>query len=395
MIETQERPAPASQEAPPTGSAGQAPRTSTVSGSTVSGSTVSGSTVSGLGAGYSTDARPRHASTAVERRPAAVMPWAGRGRRHLAVINLITSIILAVSGIAAASGVSALEAPAAVGRWVGSAFRTPVADVASRPPAVDLLPYGKGMWIYEPEKTEGGNAAAIVAKAKAVGLTHIYVRTGSSWNGFYAGPFLDTILPAAHAAGLKVYGWDFPRLIDWQDDVRRAKAAVDHRAPGKQRLDGFSADIETPSEGTHISPAVALEYGKGLREAVGASFPLIATVPRPSPQQAYPYAEVVASFDAIAPMVYWLNRQPDTDVAGALRDLAPYGKPVFPVGQAYNGAPEGGRAGVPPPEELWRFMRVGQANGALGVSFWSWQAANEKAWSAIADAEEFRPPRPT
>jgi len=235
----------------------------------------------------------------------------------------------------------------------------------------------------------------MVAKAKAAGLTHIYVRTGSSWNGFYAGPFLDSILPAAHAAGLKVYGWDFPRLIDWQDDVRRAKAAIDHRAPGKQRLDGFSADIETPAEGTHISPEVALAYGKGLRDEVGASFPLIATVPRPSAGRPYPYAEVVASFDAIAPMVYWLNRQPDSDVSGALRDLAQYGKPIFPVGQAYNGAPEGGRAGVPPPEELWRFMRVGEANGAQGVSFWSWQAADQRAWDAIGQAEEFRPGRST
>lgn len=347
-----------------------------------------GGAVSGLGAGHATDARPRH-----RRSRGGGHPWAALEHRRLAGLNLITAVIMGLTGVAAASGVSGLQAPGAIGRWVGSAFSGPVADVASRPPVEDLLPYGKGMWIYEPEKTEGGNASAIVAKAKAVGLTHIYVRTGSSWNGFYAGPFLDAILPVAHQAGLKVYGWDFPRLIDWQGDVRRAKEAIDHRAPGKQRLDGFTADIETSSEGTHLSADAALRYGAGLREAVGTSYPLIATVPRPSPQIRYPYAEVVASFDAIAPMVYWLNRQPDTDVAGALKDLAPYGKPVFPVGQAYNGAPEGGRAGVPPPEELLRFMRVGQAGGAKGVSFWSWQAADERAWSAITQAEEFRSPR--
>jgi hypothetical protein len=268
------------------------------------------------------------------------------------------------------------------------------ASVAKRPPVQDLLPYGKGMWLYEPDKTEGGNVAAIVAKAKAAGLSHLYVRTGSSWNGFYAGDFLDKILPAAHEADLMVYGWDFPRLIDVEEDVRRAKAAIDHRAPGKHRIDGFSADIETQSEGTRITAAAAAEYGRRLRAEVGSSFPLIATVPRPSPAQNYPYAEVVESFDAIAPMVYWLNRQPDTDVAGALRDLARFNKPVFPVGQAYDGAPEGGRAGVPPPEELWRFMRFAQAGGAQGVSFWSWQAANAKAWAAITEAEEFRAPAP-
>jgi hypothetical protein len=102
----------------------------------------------------------------------------------------------------------------------------------------------------------------------------------------------------------------------------------------------------------------------------------------------------VAGYDAIAPMVYWLDRQPDTDVTGALQYLAKFGKPVYPVGQAYDGSPEGGRKGVPPPEELWRFMRFAQANGAAGISFWSWQAANQPAWNAIKEAVEFRIPDP-
>jgi hypothetical protein len=348
------------------------------------------SSISGLGAGGRADTTPR-----VQAERGRL--WSRSQERRLAVANMITVAILVIVGTSAAAGVTPLEAPAALGRFVGETLGLiphAEAEVAKRAPVQDLLPYGKGMWLYEPEKTEGGDVAAIVAKAKAAGLSHLYVRTGSSWNGFYAGSFLDQILPAAHEADLMVYGWDFPRLINVADDVRRAKAAIDHRAPGKHRIDGFSADIETRSEGTHITGAAAAEYGRLLRDAVGSSYPLIATVPRPSPAQNYPYAEVVASFDAIAPMVYWLNRQPDTDVSGALRDLAQYGKPVFPVGQAYDGAPEGGRAGVPPPEELWRFMRFAQAGGAQGVSFWSWQAANAKAWAAITEAEEFRAPAP-
>ena len=345
-------------------------------------------TVGGLGAGGRSEAEPR-------RRRDRTALWSDAQQRRLAGVNLVTTLILVIAGIGTATGVSALEAPAALGRWIGANLgigSTSVATVATSPPVSELLPYGKGMWIWEPAKTEGGDVGAIVARAKAVGLTHLYVRTGSSWDGFDGGPFLDRLVPAAHAAGLRVYGWDFPRLISVPDDVARAKEAVQHRTPGKQRIDGFAADIETRSEGTEISAQAATAYGQALRAAVGANFPLIATVPRPSPQISYPFAEVVASFDAIAPMVYWLNRQPDTDVTGALRDLAAYGKPVFPVGQAFDGRPEGGRPGVPPPDEIWRFMRFGQANGAQGVSFWSWQAADQRAWNAIAEAEEFRPP---
>jgi hypothetical protein len=254
------------------------------------------------------------------------------------------------------------------------------------------VPYGKGMWIYEPDKSDGGNANAIVTRAKAVGLSHIYVRTGSSWDGFYAAPFLDAILPAAHAAGIRVYGWDFPRLIDVQSDVNRALAAIDHIGPGGNRLDGFAADIETPSEGTAISADAATAYGDGLRAGVGAGYPLIACVPRPSPwtKSFYPYVEVVSQFDAIAPMVYWLNRQPDTDVAGAMSDLAPMGKPVFPVGQAFDGGPEGGRPGLPTPDELDRFMVTAKQDGAQGVSFWSWQAADQQTWDTIKDGPLFK-----
>jgi hypothetical protein len=125
---------------------------------------------------------------------------------------------------------------------------------------------------------------------------------------------------------------------------------------------------------------------------VGDGYPLIACVPRPSSwtTSIYPYAEVVNRFDAIAPMVYWLNRQPDTDVEGALRDLSPLGKPVFPVGQAFDGEPEGGRPGPPPPDELIRFLRVAQSDGAQGVSFWSWQAASDEVWETIRDAPQFK-----
>ena len=283
----------------------------------------------------------------------------------------------------------------AMGRIAGFDFSLGLGQLRAAEPEVRLehqLPYGKGMWIWQPDKTEGGNVQAIVKKAKAVGLSHLYVRTGSSWDGFYAGPFLDKILPEAHEAGIRVYGWDFPRLMDVDSDVQRAVAAIRHESPKGHRIDGFAADIETRSEGTAITAEAATAYGAGLRTATGDGYPLVAVVPRPSPWTSsfYPYAEVVGSFDAVAPMVYWLNRYPGPDVEGALRDLGPLGKPVFPVGQAYDGAPEGGRAGVPPREELLTFVEVAHGNGADGVSFWSWQAADDQAWDAIRDAPQFK-----
>jgi hypothetical protein len=252
------------------------------------------------------------------------------------------------------------------------------------------------MWIWQPSQSDGGDVAAIVARAKKVGLTHIYVRTGSSWDGFNGGPFLAQILPAAHAAGLRVIGWDFPNFASWQADVSRAVAAIRFTAPGGQHLDGFAADVETIHEGTHITAQVADTYGGNLRKAVGWSYPLIVAVPRPSPDRVrdYPYADAIRWFDAVAPMVYWLNREPGSDTAGAMSYLAQFQRKILPIGQAYDGGPEGGRPGVPPPAELLRFMAVAQQYGAPAISFWSWQAADQRAWDAIRDAPEYRPPAP-
>lgn len=297
----------------------------------------------------------------------------------MATICLGASISLAVMGLAAAAG-----------RWTGLADYVPGNLVPRVLPR--SLPYGKGMWIWQPEKTEGNDAQAIVTRANGLGLTHLYVRTGSSWDGFYAGEFLNRILPVAHAAGIRVYGWDFPRLIDTDDDVARGAAAVAYRTPTGHHIDGFAADVETADEGTHASPASAAEYGEGLRRAVGPAVPLVAVVPRPSSHTAeidFPYAQIVARFDAIAPMCYWYNRQPDTDVVGALADLRGYGKPLFPVGQAFDAGPEGGRPGVPPPSELIRFFQASYDQGAEGVSFWVWQEADQQAFDTIRDAPEF------
>jgi hypothetical protein len=275
-----------------------------------------------------------------------------------------------------------------------AAAGAPQAPAPPAPPALrGALPVGKGMWIYVPEQVEGGNVDALVARAKAVGLTHVYVRTGSSRMGFYAGEYLNRLLPVAHANGIRVYAWDFPYLDNWQDDVGRAAFAIGYTTPDGHRVDGFSADIETRAQGVNVRPETALAYGAGLRSAVGLDYPLIATVPRPSAQLVtYPFAEVVTWFDAIAPMVYWLNRDAGEDAASAMAALRAFNKPLMPIGQAYDGAGEGGRPGVPSANEIWRFMAVSEAQGATAVSFWSWQHADQEAWDAIRIASEFRLP---
>ena len=278
----------------------------------------------------------------------------------------------------------------------GAQSRQPFAaqDIDFTVPALrGALPVGKGMWIWLSDQAEGGNPAAIVARAKAANLTHLFVRTASLADGFYAGPFLDQLLPAAHAAKIRVYAWDFPYLDNVDADVARAVQAITYATPDGHRVDGYAADVELRGMGVNITPQTGKHFGVALRRAVGPNYPLIACVPRPNPAlTAFPYADLVAAFDAIAPMVYWLGADPRNHVTGALRDLGAHGKPILPVGQAYDGGDEGGPRGVPPREEIIQFMQAGDQHGAAGVSWWSWQHADQEAWDAIRDAAEFRLP---
>ena len=169
--------------------------------------------------------------------------------------------------------------------------------------------------------------------------------------------------------------------------------AIKYTTPGGHRIDGFAADVELKSMGVNITPDTAAWYGDNLRLSVGDAYPLIAVVPRPSPALAsYPYAQLTRAFDAIAPMVYWLKRDPISTTTMAMQILGQLGKPVIPIGQAYDGFAEGGPPGVPGRASLHQFFETAAAHGAPGVSFWSWQHASGEAWQAIADAGLFRLP---
>jgi peptidoglycan hydrolase-like protein with peptidoglycan-binding domain len=292
-----------------------------------------------------------------------------------------------------AAGHSAV-ASGATGRSPGSGTLPPATASGPTGPAVVPtvragLPPGKGMWLYQPEKVEGGNVGAIVAKATATGLNYLYLHLGSSTDGFIDPAFLDRLLPAAHAAHIRVYGWDFPYFTPPEADVSRAVAEINHRAPSGDRIDGFASDVE-PEPGVNLSPATAGTYASELRSAVGPGYPLIGVVPRPN-GSGYPYSAVLSHSDAVAVMDYWLNREPGADIAGANANLAGQNVAMIPIGQAYNGA-ENGVPGSPSGAAISRFVQVAEQTGAVGVSFWSWQDTTPDEWGAIRNAPQFSLP---
>ncbi|HVF05427.1 MAG TPA: hypothetical protein VNA20_11365 [Frankiaceae bacterium] len=257
----------------------------------------------------------------------------------------------------------------------------PLAPI-TRTPSLDAL-RGKGMWTYEWERTEGGSAQAVVARARAAGLRQIWVRTGSSKSGFYAAPELRRLLPLAHAAGIKVVAWDFPYLYDPVADYRRAAATLAFSVDG-HRIDAFSPDIESPSEGTQLTRRRLAVY-LGLLQRAADERPIVSTVPPANPHwlRTYDYKTQAPYVDAFAVMTYWNCNEPGFEVARSVSRLAAYGKPLHVIGQAFDMGPYGGRRGDPTGREVWRFADVAQRRGVLGVSLYVWQHATAEQFRAL------------
>jgi hypothetical protein len=259
----------------------------------------------------------------------------------------------------------------------------PLPPPASRGADVDVVA-GSGVWIWQWDKTEGGDADRVVARARAVGLSTLWVRVGDSKRGFYGASVLERLVPRAHAAGIRVIGWGFPFLADPAADARWTADAL-HWTDGPARLDAFSADLETDTEGVTITGKRLASYLGEARQALDGR-PLIATVYNPTDQQwgRYPYSTIAPYADAFAPMVYWGCRDPGEDANRAVQRLLSFHLPVVPTGQAYDMASDGGRHSNPSAEETVRFAVAARAAGATGIAWWDWQEASDEQWTAIA-----------
>jgi murein DD-endopeptidase MepM/ murein hydrolase activator NlpD len=263
--------------------------------------------------------------------------------------------------------------------------------------------------------TSGADVSAInamVTRAQAAGLTYVVVLLGSSEGTFAQQSFLDAFLPSAHAANIRVYGADVPSLANPEADIARALSEITYTTPDQDRIDGIVADLE-PGPGGTVNPAAGQTYGNGLRAAVGPDLPLIAAVPaspRPTPAvsapsgplplvptppsapPAYPYAEVVSPFDAVAVMDP--STGPDhMDLGPAMSALAPLGKPLIPVDQTLTGTPPPSpTAADPVRDQVLDFINTADTMRATSVAFWSWETATQSVFDTLQAAPQFSLP---
>jgi hypothetical protein len=315
----------------------------------------------------------------------------------------------------AAGPAAALRSPGSLPRGAAAVAAKPVAPpkahaapggVKARPTAARsrsaaprpngrYIPAGTGMWIYEWRRTNHGDPRSIVRRARGAGLSTLYLRTGSSWDGFVGGHHLQRLLGATRGTDVKVVAWDFPRLRHPVRDARRLVAAARVRTAHGLHVAAVAPDIETPHEGTFNARWRVSAYLSALRHSLPADVSIITAVPWPSRYRVsdYPYGTVAARSDVLVPMAYWYNNRPDVVTARSIGYLRRFHRPVQPVGQGYDGKLDvpGLRHHNNLRRQVPAFFRTAHQHGASAVSLWSWQAAPPVAWHALRNAHRLFP----
>lgn len=249
---------------------------------------------------------------------------------------------------------------------------------------------GKGMWVrYADVQRLGG--AAIVRRAQSLGITHLYLWVGSTYDhdGFMGGPLLDSLLPPAHRAHIAVIAWIYDTLYNPGADLALARQAADHTAPGGDRADGLALDLETDATAT---PAIVGGFGQRLRSMLGPNYLLVAVTYPPQQRPDYPFATMARTMNVLAPMDYW-HDQPQpfspaqaaafvTDSMTELRSAT--GDPNVPIaiiGQAYDMFDDGTYS--PSGAEDTAALRAAASGGAVGFSLYYWGGATPAELQAL------------
>jgi hypothetical protein len=248
---------------------------------------------------------------------------------------------------------------------------------------------GKGMFIWEIQNCDGGNAQQIVARARAAGLTHVQVKIADGRDRYPYEDQHDTMLVATIAAlqnaGFTVWGWQFVYGRDPHNPhVRTAVEEADTAADRVQALGltGFAVDLEetgVPVRTWHGDEVDCRNYMTRLRERLGPDFSIAACSHRfPRTYQWTPawqrlWNEFMPRCNYAMPQVYWVQAHNSAEQLQTsydqYRQLWPH-LTYVPVGAAYG---EGGWTATP--EEVRQFLQKARALNLPAVSFWSWQNA--------------------
>jgi hypothetical protein len=265
---------------------------------------------------------------------------------------------------------------------------------------------GKALWLSfspvadDPDSFERLDPAAIVRQASTAGVRALELRTTyGEFRELTAAdrPTIDDLIDRAAARGIAVFAWTVPRAATFED-LTAEIAAASYRTRRGNGFAGLAVDLERGDYfmGDGAPGYAALRrYLSALRAALGAGYPLVATVEdaylEHLTERDYPYAEIAAGADALQPMAYWrmLSRRAVTPPAvraalrGSFAAITRAAERAIPIDLGGQTIAEGPR-GAPPPGEVAAAVDEARRLGALGIAFYDWGGTSRGQFAALA-----------
>ena len=120
------------------------------------------------------------------------------------------------------------------------------------------------MWIWELRNADGGDVAAIAARARAAGISTVFVKSSDGAANRWA-QFNPELVAALKANGLRACAWQY---VYGNDPLGEASLGADAIADG---ADCLVIDAESEYKGKY---AAAQQYIAALRATVGPAYPI-------------------------------------------------------------------------------------------------------------------------
>jgi len=245
---------------------------------------------------------------------------------------------------------------------------------------------GKGHYMWQIPKCDGGSPAAITARLVKSNASHVMIKIadGASWP-YNIDPktkvdWIPPVLVALKQAGLAVWGWQYVR-----GDYPEAEANLAVQRAVSLGIDGFVVDAEIEYKKAGKAGA-ARRYMTALRAGLGSMPIALSTYRFPRTHPDFPFAAFLEQCDLAMPQVYFeqahnVEDQLERCVQQYLA-LQP-ARPIIPTGPTYS---HGGWR--PTAGEVERFLVRAKAMGLTAANFWAYDFSTRPSfhdlWDAIA-----------
>ncbi len=243
---------------------------------------------------------------------------------------------------------------------------------------------GKGVYIWQIPRIEGGNPQAVARVAKEANFSHVLVKfcNGTQFFPGKAGLSRDLtpgLVAALKEAGVPVWGWHY---LYGDDPHGEAQAAI--RRIRQLQPAGYVLDVEVEYYNKH-------EQARRFMGELRSAFPdlpiALSSFRFPSYHPAVPWREFLSMVDYNMPQVYWItHHNAGAQLRRCVREfqaMEPY-RPIIPTGSAYKYG-----SWVPTAADIVEFMDTAKALGLSGANFWEWyhirSILDRSIWETIRD----------